>query len=476
MINNETMGRILKTADKTSALASSDSSKFSKFSAAVSLIEDGKDIYDRARSWHRARTTWTVKISQNDPSFRAVETWLMDRIPAQELRAVEANTTRYAILKNGTEVLYDTWRNDTMMFLENPNADIVTRMSTSMGTTHTHNEIIDGHAITVQIYPNGAPVDLTDPSAEAGVQRVGIDTLGGRGRRNGNVSTKAEAQIVFTARSIDAKDSVIEFLNQFSHVETKKSSNLYVADSWGEWSSSPAPRRGLDTVITAEGVVEDIRGDLKKFLDDEQKYIRLGLPWHRGYLLHGPPGTGKTSLVKAVANDLGMDLWYLSMGDIKDDSGLLSLVRSVRSGGILLIEDIDSFSPVLSRENNDEGVETGGHGVSTSALLNALDGVTTPHGLITIMTTNYIDRLDDAILRSGRADRVVEMGLPSWREIQRLWTMFYPEASPLDSEPAWFAGSGVSQADISEIFKRYWENSDTARVEIMNGLGVRVHG
>lgn len=473
MTTNETLARILNSASKASALAGSETSAFSKVSAAVSLIEDGKGLYDRVANWHRTRTTWTVKISQSDPSYRPVELWLMERIPARELRSVEANTVRYAVLKDGSEIPYDTWRNDTSMFLESPNADTVTRIATSMGTAHTHTEIIGGHSIVVQIFPNGAPAD---PLSDGSEVKAAIDSFRSRGHKLSTNSAKTEAQIVFTARSISSKNAVIEFLNQFSRVESKKTSNLYVADSWGEWSSSPAPRRGLETVITSGGVVESIREDLKKFLADEQKYIRLGLPWHRGYLLHGPPGTGKTSLVKALANDLGMDLWYLSMGDIKDDSGLMSLVRSVRSGGILLIEDIDSFSPVLSRETNDEGVETGGHGVSTSALLNALDGVTTPHGLVTIMTTNYIDRIDDAIMRSGRADRIVEMGLPSWNEIQRLWTMFYPDAAPLGGEPEWFAGSGVSQADISEVFKRLWEDTESARMEIMSGLEVRVSG
>jgi chaperone BCS1 len=81
------------------------------------------------------------------------------------------------------------------------------------------------------------------------------------------------------------------------------------------------------------------------------------------------------------------------------------------------------------------------------------------------MTTNHIDRLDPALLRSGRADVMVELGLPHWTEVQNLWNIFFPDEAPLGDEPEGFMDLGLSQAAVSEIFKRQWDHPDVARVE-----------
>lgn len=84
--------------------------------------------------------------------------------------------------------------------------------------------------------------------------------------------------------------------------------------------------------------------DLNKFINRKYFYNRVGRAWKRGYILYGPPGIGKTSLVAAIANYLGFDLYDLQLGVIKDDSGLRRLISSVGNRSILLVEDIDSHS------------------------------------------------------------------------------------------------------------------------------------
>lgn len=451
------------------------STPLERISAGVSLAEDARALINKAIAWHKSKTTWMVRINSSDSNYPLVEDWLMARIPHVNLHSIVAQTVRYVDLKDGTSIPYDQYRNSAELINDTPGATPYQKFVTSVGTQQNHTEVIDGHAVEISIFPSGVEVEEQpdSPFADAG-------TAGIRGsRRASQVKTKNEASIVFYVRSLEGREVVLNFLDSFAAYDAKKgkTSTLFFANSWGEWNGAPSPRRTLDSVILRDDIVNNLRGDLQKFLDDESKYTRLGIPYHRGYLLHGPPGTGKTSLVKALASELGLDLWFMSMGDIKEDNGMLSMIRSVREGGILLLEDVDSFAPVLSREDGDGAKKGPDDGVSTSALLNALDGVATPHGLITIMTTNYLDRLDEAVLRSGRVDMLVELGYPSWEEVQRLWVMFYSEAGvtveDLGPEPEWFAGSNTSQADVSEVFKRFWEEPEMARIELMAGSFVR---
>lgn len=273
---------------------------------------------------------------------------------------------------------------------------------------------------------------------------------------------KGTGKIIFNCRSVAAQQAVVNHLESMVVGRNKRKPSLWIADSWGDWRAQDAPARKLSTVILQEGVKEDLFADIKKFLADEKRYGELGIPWHRGLLLHGPAGTGKTSLIKALTAELGLDLWYAPLGDIKEDSALLGLVRSVRPRGVLLLEDVDAYSAAQDKE---EGSSE--KGISTSALINALDGVVTPHGLITIMTTNHIDKLDPRLIRSGRADRMIELGHPGWAEVQGLWNLFFPNELPLGSEPENFNTLNMSQASISEIFKRWWDEPEVARKVLM---------
>ena len=450
------------------------SSPLERIAAGASLAEDIRDMVVRAHAWHKSRTTWSVRIDASDSTFMQVEDWLMARIPQVHLHSVIAQTVRYVDLKDGTSMTYEQYRNSAEAMIENPMVTPYSRFSTSVGTKQSHKEFIGGHEVEICAYPQGVGPTESSASEDPVSRRMADNSM-----TSAKTKGKIEASIVFYVRSLEGREAVLNFLDSFANDtgEKKKPSTLYFANSWGEWQGNPAPRRSLDSVILRDGVAEELRNDIEKFLKDESKYTRLGIPFHRGYLLHGPPGTGKTSLVKALASELGLDLWFMSMGDIKEDSGMLSMIRSVREGGILLLEDVDSFAPVLSREDGEGVKKSPDDGVSTSALLNALDGVATPHGLITIMTTNYVDRLDEAILRSGRVDMSVELGHPSWGEVQRLWQMFYSEAGvevvDLGDEPEWFASSRVSQADVSEVFKRHWETPELARIELTTGAFVR---
>ncbi|EPY35360.1 mitochondrial chaperone BCS1 [Angomonas deanei] len=168
-------------------------------------------------------------------------------------------------------------------------------------------------------------------------------------------------------------------------------------------------RRPLDTLYLPESTTKLVE-ETKRFFDMKDLYLQLGIPWRRGYLLEGPPGTGKSSFVHALAGELCLPVHILSLQNAwMDDTTLLRCVSQLPPKCILLIEDIEN----AVRHSADDPTEIGGSkqaGVSMSALLNALDGITTSQGRLLIMTSNNTAKipLPEALLRPGRIDRRIE--------------------------------------------------------------------
>ncbi|KDR84641.1 hypothetical protein GALMADRAFT_23943, partial [Galerina marginata CBS 339.88] len=200
-------------------------------------------------------------------------------------------------------------------------------------------------------------------------------------------------------------------------------------------------RRPLNSIILQEGVINSLIEDAREFIRMEDWYVQVGIPHHRGYLLYGPPGTGKSSTIYAVAGELGLEIYSLSLAASSvDDSFLARAVASIPKQAIFLLEDIDCAFPARE-EVDDEDVHgfgnmarPGGPGrrqgpsVTLSGLLNVLDGVGSEEGKIFFATTNYIDRLDPALLRPGRIDKKIKYKLARKAQAAALFLRFYPEA------------------------------------------------
>ncbi|KDR78146.1 hypothetical protein GALMADRAFT_245173 [Galerina marginata CBS 339.88] len=210
-------------------------------------------------------------------------------------------------------------------------------------------------------------------------------------------------------------------------------------------------RRPLSSIILQEGVIKSLVDDAHEFFKMEDWYVKAGIPHRRGYLLHGPPGTGKSSTIYAVAGELGLEIYSLSLASgFVDDAFLARAVSSIPKQAIFLVEDIDCAFP--SREELDDedasgfGAMARGHlphmgmvvpgragmkqrsSVTLSGLLNVLDGVGSEEGKIFFATTNYIDRLDPALLRPGRIDKKILYKLATKAQAAALFLRFYPEA------------------------------------------------
>lgn len=198
-----------------------------------------------------------------------------------------------------------------------------------------------------------------------------------------------------------------------------------VYTAWGvEWRpfGKPRRRREMGSVVLEQGVAERVVDDLRGFLGRGKWYAERGIPYRRGYLLHGPPGSGKTSFIQALAGELGYNICLLNLAErgLTDDK-LNHLLGLVPERSFVLLEDVDSaFSK--RDQTGEEGFKSS---VTFSGLLNALDGVASSEERVIFMTTNHYERLDPALIRPGRVDVDELLGDAAGEQAQRLFVKFY---------------------------------------------------
>ena len=193
-------------------------------------------------------------------------------------------------------------------------------------------------------------------------------------------------------------------------------------------------KRPVESIILSEK--DEMLADTEWFLGAGDWHLLRGLPYRRGYLFHGPPGNGKSTMIQVLAGHFELPIYVLSLtGKNVGDTALYALMAQVPHRAIVAIEDVDKV-----RFDNEDG-----EGVTLSGLLNVVDGVLAGAGRILILTANDTKGLPTPLLRRGRVDREWLFDTPGRKEIEAMFQMFYPEA---DVQTSIF-GASVAEANLS---------------------------
>ncbi len=363
-------------------------------------------LASKLRRRYRVQACYTVKVPGNDEIYDDLHEWVLSLMTLREQRALIAWTGR-----RGFDEFADEFSPDRRA------AEPELRLR--YDGTRVQAFTVAGHPIKVHVR------DDTDD---------GKDSIRAR-----------PPEIMFTAQSLAGRQALLAEIAgvlQRSR-QASRHATFRMLDRRGSWTRLDSlPPRDLASVILPPGQLERLTADVARFLDAEPDYLRKCIPWHRGHLYEGPPGTGKTSVARAIASHFGMDVWYLPLGDVKADGELLRVASQINPRSMLLLEDVDVFHAATARDDATSGA-------TLSGLLNALDGIATPHGLLTVMTTNTPDVLDDAVVRPGRVDLIEHFGRADEEQVRRLLSRWYGTEVPAPP-----GITGVAHADVIEACKR----------------------
>lgn len=404
-------------------------------SAAYTACTALKGLYDLYRKSHEPET-FMIKITEDDQIYDIVEDWFMDALPEENQRSVYAHST--IVQKNeeyGRRRRFGSVPAD--LYEETSDKERVT-VDYSFDGTLAQEVVIAGHK--VQVYN-----EIPDS----------------HGKKEGAKNLWNMRSINIECTSVQARNAVLTAIEEASQHLVESQPKMFVASNYGDWRKrSDIQKRSLGSVVLKEGQMDRIMKYLTDFLTHKEAYIKADIPFRTGILLHGEPGSGKSSTALAIANALKMNVFIIPITSLLNDESLSDCFGAIPPNSIVVLEDIDIAKGVKDRdEDNDKGVTMQG-------MLNVLDGFQSPPGVITIMTTNRLDVLNPAIIRPGRVDLTENLDCLDMHQLEGLCEYFMghipkglPTITPAD---------GITSAEIMGVIRKHLPDFAEAGDDVVN--------
>lgn len=220
--------------------------------------------------------------------------------------------------------------------------------------------------------------------------------------------------------ALNNKDIMDEFINEceqyYNHNVTQINIKSYNNGYWEKIKT--INRRSEESFIINPQQKIEIYQDIEKFLNNKERYERLGIPHKRSYLLYGKPGCGKSTFIHICASKYDYnDIYYINLTtDNMDDQKLCDSFSKITKG-LLVIEDIDT---IFDKRNNVTKSM-----ITFSRFINCMDGLISSN-VICFITTNDRTKLDDAMLRCGRIDKQILFTPYTSVETKLMFERFFP--------------------------------------------------
>jgi chaperone BCS1 len=275
----------------------------------------------------------------------------------------------------------------------------------------------------------------------------------------------------------------------FEEKKAKKKDSIKIYSLTKDWVQhlKDMPKRSREGVFISPDVLEHIEKRIKFFQNNRAWYEDRGIPYKYAILLHGVPGTGKTTLAKYIASITNRHVVMVSPTRLPGLALALNGIydpddRQERASYLGIMEDIDTDNITAKRSEapddaDDDGeVIVGNDGekfslITLADLLNAIDGINSPENFILVATTNHLGKLDPALFRKGRFDDVIEIKPLETPEIIRMVKFFFERQ---DAKGFAKEYEPIPGAVLQDIILQYYDDGIEKTIEVLNEKFSRV--